>query len=108
MKELNYHFLDNDKNGNLVDGKSYVFRKGEIPILLSAPHAVKQYSEFNLKASDFLTGPLTLYLSEKCNCSCLVIVYNNQDDPNFPIETTLSSIENEYLKTLKSIIEEYN
>ena len=42
LRDLNYQFLENDKNGFKVDGKSYIVKKGDIPILLSAPHAVKQ------------------------------------------------------------------
>lgn len=108
LRDINYQFLANNKNGLKVDNKSYIFKKGNIPILLSAPHAVKQQRESQIKPSDYLTGPLAIFLAQKCNCSYFVRVFNNDDDPNFPLGTTLLEIENEYLKSLKKFIQEFN
>lgn len=107
LKNLNYQFLENDKNGIKINNKNYTYSIGEIPILLSAPHAVKQYRESQIKLSDYLTGPLAIYLAKKCNCSYFVRVFNDNDDPNFPLGITLPQIENEYLKTLKYFIKKY-
>ena len=108
LRNLNYQFLVNNKNGLKIDNKNYIFKTGKIPILLSAPHAVKQYRESQVKPSDYLTGALAIYLAEKCNCSYFVRVFNDNDDPNFPLGTTLSHIENDYLNALKKYIQEFN
>lgn len=108
LKNINYQFLANDKNGAKIDNKNYIFKIGKIPILLSAPHAVKQYRESQVKPSDYLTGALAIYLAEKCDCSYFVRVFNDNDDPNFPLGKTLLEIENEYLRTLKKLIQRYN
>lgn len=108
LRNLNGLFLVNNKNGLKIDHKNYIFKNGKIPILLSAPHAVKQYRESQVKFSDYLTGALAIYLAEKCNCSYFVRVFNDHDDPNFPLGTTLPQTENNYLKALKKFIQEYN
>ncbi len=108
LRNLNYQFLLNNKNGFRIDNKNYISKAGKIPILLSAPHAVKQYRESQVKPSDYLTGALAIYLAEKCNCSYFVRVFNDNDDPNYPLGTTLLKIENNYLKALKNFIKEYN
>lgn len=107
LRDLNYQFLENDKNGFKVDGKSYIVKKGDIPILLSAPHAVKQCRDSVVKYSDYLTGALTIYLAQLCNCSYFVRIFNDSDDPNFPLGITLPKIENTYLRALKDFILEY-
>lgn len=108
LRNLNYQFLANNKNGFKVDNKNYISKVGKMPILLSASHAVKQYREAQVKLSDYLTGPLAIYLAEKCDCSYFVRTYNDNDDPNFPLGTTLLEVENEYLKALLEFIQEYN
>jgi len=108
LRNLNYQFLANNKNGLKIDNRNYIFKLGKIPILLSAPHAVKQYRCSQVKPSDYLTGALAIYLAEMCNCSYFVRTFNDNDDPNFPLGETLLEIENEYLKNLKRFIQEYN
>lgn len=90
-----------------VDNKNYIFKTGKIPILLSALHVVRQCRESQVKPSDYLTGALAIYLAEKCNCSYFCRVFNDNDDPNFPLGTTLSYIENDYLEALKKYIQEF-
>lgn len=107
LQSLNYQFLTNNKNGLKVNNKNYIFKIGKLPILLSAPHAVKQYRESQVKPSDYLTGALALYLAEKCECSYFIRVFNDNDDPNYPLGITLSEIDDEYIKTLKNIIKIY-
>ncbi len=107
LQNLNYQFLENNRNGLKINNKSYIYRLGEIPILLSAPHAVKQYRESQVKLNDYLTGALAIYLAEKCNCSYFVRVFNDNDDPNYPLGITLSKIENDYLKALKYFLQKH-
>lgn len=107
LRNLNYQFLANNKNGLKINEKNYIYKKGEVPILLSAPHAVKQYRESQIKLSDYLTGPIAIYLANKCNCSYFVRVFNNNSDPNYPLEITLQNIDDNYLIALKKFIQEY-
>ncbi len=108
LRDLNYQFLINNRNGVCIDNKSYIFKKGKLPVLLSSPHAVKQYRESQVKPSDFLTGPLAIYLAQKCNCSYFVRVFNDNSDPNFPLGRTLSYIDSSYLIAMKNFIQEFN
>lgn len=107
LRNYNYKFLENDKNGIKINGRNYISRKGEIPILISAPHAVKQYRESQIKLSDYLTGPLAIYLAKKCNCSYFVRTFNDNTDPNYPLGVTLQNIDNEYLLELRNFLKEY-
>ena len=107
LRNLNYQFLANNKNGLKINEKNYICKKGEIPILLSAPHAVKQYRESQVKLSDYLTGPLAIYIAERCNCSYFVRVFNDNSDPNYPLGITLQNIDDIYLIALKNFIQEY-
>lgn len=107
LKNLNYQFLVNNKNGLKVDNKNYIFKSGKMPILLSAPHAVKQCRESQVKPSDYLTGALAIYLAKKCDCSYFIRVFNDNDDPNIPLGITLSETKNDYLRALKNFIYEY-
>lgn len=104
LNELNYQFLANNRNGIKTNDQNYLKGLGEIPILISAPHAVKQERENMTKPSDYLTGALALYLSKKLNCSYFIRSYNMNDDPNYPIGITLNQIESNYLKALKEFI----
>ncbi len=108
LREINYQFLKNNKNGSKINGKNYIYEIGKIPITLSAPHAVRQCRESQVKSSDYLTGALAIYLAKKCHCSYFVRVYNDNDDPNFPLGITLLNIQNEYLRELKNFICRYD
>lgn len=107
LRNINYQFLSNNKNGFKINNKNYIYKNGKIPILFSAPHAVKQYRELEIKSSDYLTGPLAIFLAKKFNCSYFVRVYNDYDDPNYPLGITLPKIKNEYLQSLIKFLEYY-
>lgn len=68
---------------------------------------MKQTREGRVKPSDYLTGPLAIYLANKCHCSYFVRCYHNQDDSNFPIGETLSFIDSEYLRVLTNFIKNH-
>jgi hypothetical protein len=65
LKNINPIFLSNNKNGFKINKTNHTLRKGNIPILISAPHAVRQYRNDEIKASDYLTGALALSLAEE-------------------------------------------
>jgi len=87
-----------------INDCNYLLKRGEIPILISAPHAVRQVREEKIKASDYLTGPLAMTIANKCHCSYLVRCYNELDDPNYPSGKTLPSIHSSYLRALIDFI----
>lgn len=68
-----------------VDAGSDNFKiiKGDMPILLSAPHAVKQIREGKIKEEDRLTGAIVEYLCIKTGTNGIVRTYNHNDDPNY-------------------------
>lgn len=106
LRNINYQFLVNDRNGMKIDNKNYIFKNGKLPILFSAPNAVKQFREFNVKPSDYLTGPLAIYMANIFDCSYFVRVCNDYDDPNYPVGITLANINNTYLINLNKFIKQ--
>lgn len=91
-------------NGLKNTDKNYSFKRGAIPILISAPHAVNCYRESQIRGGDYLTGPLAMYLANLCDCSYFIRTYNDNDDPNYPLGITLPVLENEYLRALTKLI----
>lgn len=57
--------------------------KGNIPVLVSAPHSVTQFRNGKTKTGEFRTGVLAQLLQEKTNCYSLFKTKNMQDDANF-------------------------
>ena len=59
---------------------------GQVPILLSAPHAVKQIRNGNIKDHEFYTGAIVECLAKQIGCSCITKQYLIEnaanDDPN--------------------------
>ena len=108
LKNINPIFLSNNKNGFKINKTNHTLRKGNIPILISAPHTVRQYRNDEIKASDYLTGALALSLAEQLDCFALVRNCNNQDDPNFPIGKTLPEANTMYLQYLLDMIKLYD
>lgn len=52
-------------------------------VLLSAPHAVKQYRNGAYKGADLYTGAIVEYLCETAHCNGIIRTFNDKDDPNF-------------------------
>ncbi len=63
-----------------------VEKYGDLPILLSAPHAVRQIRAEQPKAHEFYTGALATCLAQDVGCSCICKKYLREntanDDPN--------------------------
>ena len=51
--DLSRQYLDNKGNGTKTDDINYKIISGKIPIILSAPHAVKSYKSGKEKKSRF-------------------------------------------------------
>lgn len=56
---------------------------GTIPIILSAPHAVKQNRNGIIKEEDKLTGAIVEYLCMRTGANGIIRTYNCDDDPNY-------------------------
>lgn len=103
LNEYNTKFKHNDGDG-IIDKtkKSYEFKIGSTPILLSAPHSVKQLREGKPKIQDSLTGPIAEVLADLTKCSCIYRIYNEGSDPNYYNE------DGGYKKEIERIISENN
>ena len=103
LNKYNTKFKYNDGDG-IIDKtkKSYEFKIGNIPILLSAPHSVKQFREGKQKIQDSLTGPIAEVLADLTKCSCIYRIYNDGTDPNYYNE------DGGYKQEIEKIIHEHN
>lgn len=83
IEELNKKYKLNNANGlKNNNSTNYTTINGKIPILLSAPHAVKQVRDGKVKAEDAYTGGITEYLCKVCSCFGIIRTFNEADDPN--------------------------
>ncbi len=80
--------------------KSFFVIKGKIPVILSAPHSVKQLREGKIKEAENQTGAIVSILAEETGCFAIYKTYNKQDDANYDIEN------NEYKEEIKQIVKE--
>ena len=85
IKDIEQKFKTNNYKGNSLC--SCVVKKyGNLPILLSAPHAVKQIRNGEIKAHEFYTGAIVECLAKQIGCSCITKQYliedTINDDPN--------------------------
>ena len=85
---------ENEKN------KSFETIKGKIPILISAPHSVRQIRNGKIKGKDIYTGPIVIILQKEADCYSIYKTKNNNDDANYDIEN------NTYKEEILKIIEE--
>lgn len=84
---------------------------GSIPIILSAPHAVKQNRNGIIKEEDKLTGAIVEYLCTKTGANGIIRTCNWNDDPNYENkgnalkykETILQLIKDKNIKLLIDI-----
>lgn len=82
--------------------KSFIVIKGGIPVIISAPHTVKQLREGKIKEAENQTGAIAYILGEETGSYVIYKTYNNQDDANYDIEN------NEYKEEIKHIVKENN
>ena len=85
IKDTEQKFKANDYKGNSLC--SCVVKKyGDLPLLLSAPHAVKQIRNSEIKAHEFYTGAIVECLAKQIGCACITKQYlienTINDDPN--------------------------
>ena len=92
-KKFDEFSKENEKN------KSFETIKGKIPILISAPHSVRQIRNGKIKGKDIYTGPIAIVLQQETNCHCIYKTKNNNDDANYDIEN--NTYKEEILKIIK-------
>lgn len=88
MKITLNEFLEANKKFNEYSeknkfNKSFEVITGSIPILISAPHSVRQIRNGKIKEKDAYTGPIAIELQKQTNCYCIYKTKNNNDDANF-------------------------
>ena len=66
IEKLDRKFSRNEYNG--TGSRHFVIRKGRIPVMISAPHAVNHFREGKIKYADMLTGGIAEYLQEQTGC----------------------------------------
>ena len=82
IKELNEKYRANNYNGISSSNINFKIIHGRLPILLSAPHAVRQSRNEKTKGADTLTGPIVEFLCERTNANGIIRTFNLDDDPN--------------------------
>lgn len=97
---LNQKYKANDSNGIKIDVDHFKIINGKVPILLSAPHAVKQNRNGVEKEADGMTGAIVEYLCQKTGTNGIIRNYNLGDDPNFENEGYGLKYKNAMLKCI--------
>ena len=93
-------FSVNDYRG-LDDAPPFSIVEGELPVVVSAPHAVSQLREGRVKPSDDFTGAMALAVAELSGASSIVASRFDASDPNWdPLERC------SYKQTLASMVRE--
>lgn len=94
--------FDEYENKPLKEEQTFEVIEGKIPVLLSAPHSVRQLREGKIKGKDRYTGVITIELAKQTNSFAIYKTYNNQDDASYDIEN------NEYKEKVLELINKHN
>lgn len=76
------YFYKTDKRSNPKQEDPFRFFPGNIPLLVSAPHAVRHYRQKKIKKSDEYTGSLAFLLHKLTGCHVLAVTKLYGGDPN--------------------------
>jgi hypothetical protein len=76
------YFYKTDKRVNLKQEEPFLFLLGKLPILVSAPHAVRYYTQKKIKMSDQFTGSIVYLLNKLTGCHALAATKLYGGDPN--------------------------
>lgn len=79
--------------------ESFKYKKGEFPIILSAPHNVEQLRNGKIKYAESDTGPLVLLLSDLTNCHAIYKTHNLNDDANYDEQSDYKNFLINYIKS---------
>lgn len=101
IKRYEKLFSKNHYNGS---GRAdFIIKKGRIPIMVSAPHAVNHLRAGANKAADMYTGAIALYLYEHFGCHIIYQAKYASCDPNYD---TNDHGENKYQTALRNHVEQ--
>jgi len=76
------HFYKTDKRVNPKQEEPFWVSLGELPVLLSAPHAVRYYRQKKIKMSDQFTGSIVYLLQQLTGCHAIAATKLYGGDPN--------------------------
>jgi hypothetical protein len=76
------HFYKTDKRVNPKQEEPFWFSPGELPVLVSAPHAVRHYRQKKIKMSDQFTGSIVFLLNKLTGCQAIATTKLYGGDPN--------------------------
>lgn len=76
------YFYKTDKRVNPKQEDPFWFSLGKLPILVSAPHAVRHYRQKKVKMSDQFTGSIVYLLNQLTGCHAIAVNKLYGGDPN--------------------------
>lgn len=82
LLKMNEKYKVNNCNGLNHGGENFNIIYGNSPILLSAPHAVRQSRNGEIKKADTMTGVIVEDLCRRTKVNGIVRTFNLMDDPN--------------------------
>jgi hypothetical protein len=77
------YFYKTDKRVNPKQEEPIQISMGKLPILVSAPHAVRHYRQKKIKMSDQFTGSIVCLLNQLTGCHAIAVTKLYGGDPNF-------------------------
>jgi len=76
------YFYKTDKRVNPKQEDPFWFALGKLPILVSAPHAVRHYRQKKIKMSDQFSGSIVYLLNQLTDCQAIATTKLYGGDPN--------------------------
>ncbi|KGK81084.1 hypothetical protein DP73_21780 [Desulfosporosinus sp. HMP52] len=76
------HFYKTDKRINPKQEEPFWFNVGDLPVLVSAPHAVRHFRQKKIKMSDQFTGSIVYLLHKLTGCHAIATTKLYGGDPN--------------------------
>lgn len=101
IEEYELRFSANNYQGFLEDGKSFSYKKGRLPIIISVPHSVSQIREGKIKYPEVYTGAIGLILQERLDVHLITKCFTDEEDPNYSEHST-------YCDKLEAVVKSEN
>lgn len=77
------YFYKTDKRVNPKQEDPFWYSHGKLPVLVSAPHAVRHFRHKKIKMSDQFTGSIVYLLNQLTGCHAIAVTKLYGGDPNF-------------------------
>lgn len=100
IEYYNHQIFDNEEKRKENNEIPFKIIEGKIPIMLSAPHCVKQARNGKIKQAEGETGAIVQIIAKDTKCYAIYKTYNKNDDANYDIE------KNPYKKEIEKIVKE--